>query len=458
MSATEWQDRMKKVYEAVDCNKGEFLDALKELLRRPSVSYTGEGVAECAEQLRNWLESWGVTTRVVPTGGHPVVLGALSPPSASRRVLIYGHYDVKQPGDLSEWETPPFEPVERNGCIYARGATDNKGQLLANALAVRTLHEMEKLPVKVIFLFEGEEEVGSKNLRSFAEAHREELKADLLYASDGPRHFSGRPTVFLGFRGLLRMRLTVRNEVGTHVHSGNFGEIIRNPAWDLVHLLHSMKSPEGEVLIPGYYDDVAPPSPLERQALSNMKGGEEEIRRSLGIERLYGPEGLSMDEKLMFRPTLTLEGFDCGMESTIIPGHATAYLDARLVKDMTPENTFRKIKGHIDAQGVPHATLTRFSSYPPTKTPIDNPFVQIVLDAFENMHAEGILEAPPVLQPTLGGSLGNDIFTETLGLATVWVPYAQPNNGQHGPNEHLRIDHFITGIKMSATALTALGR
>lgn len=449
---------MKEIYEAIDRDKGQFLGELEDLLRLPSVSYTGEGVSECAEHLRDWLSGWGVSAHVVPTGGHPVVLGKLEPPRATRRVIVYGHYDVKQVGDLSEWETPPFEPVEKNGAIYARGAADNKGQLLANAIAARLLHEMGRLPVAVTFVLEGEEEVGSRNFAAFAEAHRKDLKADIYYASDGPRHPSGRPTVRLGNRGNLCMRLTVRNEIGAHVHSGNLGELVRNPAWDLVHLLHTMKTPDGEVLIPGYYDEVAPPNDLEREAMEEIPPVEEKLCRDLGLERVYGPDELSVNEKLMFRPTFTIQGFVCGMESTIIPGHATAYLDARLVKNMTPEGTFEKIKKHVEAQGVSGASITMTRGSLPNKTPLDHPLVRNVIMAFKKMYQEGALDVPPVLLPISGGSnASTQTFTQTLRLPAIVAPYAQPNNGQHGPNEHLRIDHFIAGIKMGAAALTALG-
>jgi acetylornithine deacetylase/succinyl-diaminopimelate desuccinylase-like protein len=298
-------------------------------------------------------------------------------------VLIYGHYDVKQPGDLAEWDAPPFEPVERQGFIFARGAADNKGQLLANILAVRILHHLGKLPVRVVFLLEGEEEVGSKSLPLFIETHREELKADLVYASDGPRHISDRPTIHLGFRGLLKMRLSVQNEVGESVHSGNFGEIIRNPAWDLVQLLASMKTPEGKVTVPGFYDDVAPPSDVERQAMASIPEMNEGVRRRFAFLRGQKPEGHSLDEKLMFRPTLTINGFDSGMESTIIPGHATAFLDVRLVKDMKPAAIFKKLRDHVLGQGLPGVDLQEMSNYPPSKTAADHPMVRLVYRAFE---------------------------------------------------------------------------
>ncbi len=450
---------MKEIYDAIDRRKAEFLETFKDFLRRPSVSSTGEGIAECAEHLRAWLAGWGVSARIVPTGGHPVVLGRLAPPSPVRRVIVYGHYDVKQPGDLSEWETPPFDPVEKDGCIYARGTADNKGQILANAIAVRLLHEAERLRAAVTFVIEGEEEVGSTNFAAFADAHRGELEADIQYASDGPRHLSGRPTVCLGNRGNLCMRLSVRNEIGAHVHSGNLGELVRNPAWDLVHLLQTMKTPEGDVLIPGFYDDAAPSNDLEKEAMANIPDTDEEIRQRLGLERLYGPEHLSAGEKLMFRPTLTIEGFDCGMESTIIPGRATAYLDARLVKNMTPEGTFEKIKKHVEAQGVPGVEIRMTRGGLPSKTPLDHPLVRSVFDAFGKMHEEGQLDAPPVVLPLAGGSnASTHTFTETLGMPAILARYAQPNNGQHGPNERLRIDHFMTGIKMGAAALAALGR
>jgi acetylornithine deacetylase/succinyl-diaminopimelate desuccinylase-like protein len=448
---------VKEVYEAIHRSQKAFVEELKELLRCPSVSYTGEGIYECADFLRRRLESWDISSRVVKTEGYPVVLGTIAPSRPTKTVLIYGHYDVKQPGDLSEWDAPPFDPVERQGFIFARGAADNKGQLLANILAVRILHQLGKLPVRVVFLLEGEEEVGSKGLPLFIETHREELKADLVYASDGPRHFSGRPTIHLGFRGLLKMRLTVQNEVGESVHSGNFGEIIRNPAWDLVQLLASMKTPEGEVTVPGFYDDVAPCSDVERQAMESIPELNEGVRRRFAFLRGHTPEGHWLDEQLMFRPTLTINGFDSGMESTIIPGQATAFLDVRLVKDMTPRSIFERIRDHVLGQGVPGVDLKEMSSYLPSKTAVDHPMVRLIYKAFEEMHQRGSLEGAPVLLPTLGGSLHNDLFTDTLGLPAIWVPYAQPDNGQHGPNEHLQISHFMTGIRMAATALTALG-
>ncbi|MBI3126960.1 MAG: M20/M25/M40 family metallo-hydrolase [Candidatus Tectomicrobia bacterium] len=448
---------MKDVYEAIDRGQEKFIAELNDLLRLPSVSYTGEGISECAAHLCRWLQGWGAEARVVPTKGHPVVLGKVEPPGARRRVIVYGHYDVKQVGDLSEWESPPFEPTERGGAIYARGAADDKGQLLANAIAVRLLKEMGRLPVAVIFVFEGEEEIGCKSFQGFAEAHREELRADLYYASDGPRHTSGRPTVRLGNRGNLCMRLVVRNEIGKHVHSGNFGELVRNPAWDLVHILHTMKDPEGEVLIPGFYDEVAPPSELERQALADIPDDEAEVCRALGISKIYGSPRYSVSEKLFFRPTLTIEGFECGMESTIIPGQAMCYLESRLVKNMTPEGTFEKIKRHVEAQGIPGATLSLTRGSLPNKTPLDHPMVRPVLEAFRRMHREGVLDASPLVMPISGGSnASTQVFNQYLGLPVITTNYSQPNSGQHGPNESIRIDHFMMGIKMGAAALASL--
>lgn len=448
---------MRDIYDAIDRGKEKFIAELKDLLRLPSVSYTGEGIPQCAEHLCRWLQGWGASARVVPTKGHPVVLGKVEPPGAKRRVIVYGHYDVKQVGDLAEWETPPYEPAERDGAIYARGAADDKGQLLANAIAVRLLKEMGRLPAAVTFVFEGEEEIGCKSFQAFAEACQEELRADLYYASDGPRHISGRPTVRLGNRGNLCMRLVVRNEIGAHVHSGNMGEIVRNPAWDLVHLLHTMKAPEGEVLIPGFYDGVAPPTELERRALADIPGDETEVCRKLGISSIYGPRQFSVSEKLFFRPTLTIEGFNCGMESTIIPGQAMCYLECRLVKDMTPEGTFEKIRRHVEAQKIPGATLTLTRSSQANKTPLDHPVVLPVLDALRKMHQEGVLDAPLLVMPISGGSnASTQVFTQYLGLPAITTNYAQPNNGQHGPNENIRIDHFMMGVKMGAAALAAL--
>lgn len=258
------------ILHAIDTRKDDYLDTLFRLLRQPSISTQGIGVDECADLVASILEENGITSRIMPTAGLPVVYGERVVAEDANTILIYGHYDVQPPEPFEEWDSPPFEPTIRDGRIYARGTGDNKGQFVAHILALKLLDDLGIAPrLNVKFLLEGEEESSSPNLPPFVEQNRDLLKADLLYAADGPMHPSNRPIVFFGMRGNLKMEL-VATGANRDLHSGNFGGPAPNPVWKLVDLLSTMRFPDGRVAIEGFYDQVVPPTEYERELLASV--------------------------------------------------------------------------------------------------------------------------------------------------------------------------------------------
>ncbi len=443
-----------RVYEYIDGHRDAFVEELFPLLRQPSISTQDVGVERCAELLREIMAGCGLQARLLPTAGKPVVYGERLGHPQRPTVLVYGHYDVQPVDPLDAWESPPFEPTIRNGRIYARGSGDNKGQHLAQLLAIRAcLATRGELPVNVKVIVEGEEESSSPHLARFAQEHRNLLAADVVYVSDGPVHESGRPLVVLGVRGILYVELQARG-ARSDLHSGNRGGVVPNPAWELVQLLASMRDREGRVLIEGFYDAVRPPTGADLAAVAGLPLDLEAVLRDLGTTRLPPPEGVGYYERLMFRPTLNICGFHSGYggagKKTIIPAAALAKVDMRLVPDQDPDDVFDKFVRHV-ARRAPDVKVERLGSMRPSRTPIENPYTEAVVQAVT--HACG--EAPLVV-PSLGGSLPNYVFTEILGRPCLTVPYANPDESNHAPNENLEIGRYIQGIKTCAAVLHSL--
>src|SRR5215212_1336880 len=249
-------DHLAVISAYVDEHAESMLEQLKVLVRQPSISAQDVGVKECAELLAEMMRADGIDTQILPTAGQPVIVGKGDAVPGAPTVLIYGHYDVQPVDPLEAWHSPPFEPVVRDGRLWGRGTGDNKGQLLAQLLAYRAWNAVAgRPPVNVKFIFEGEEESISPHLADFCRRNRELLQADLVYESDGPVHGSGRQTVSLGVRGVLSVELEARG-ANRDFHSGHGGNLLPNPAWELVHLLGTMRSLDGRILIDGFYDDV----------------------------------------------------------------------------------------------------------------------------------------------------------------------------------------------------------
>jgi acetylornithine deacetylase/succinyl-diaminopimelate desuccinylase-like protein len=444
------------IFAHIAANEQSFIRRVMDYVRHPSISAHNIGIAEVAALLVEHLTGLGFTAEAVPTSGHPMVLGHWNKAPGAPTILLYGHYDVQPPDPLDAWISPPFEPTIRDGRIYARGIGDNKGQHFAQLLAIEShLKVRGTLPCNVIFLLEGEEEVSSPHIASFVAEHRERLKADLVVTSDGPMHPSGRPLVCYGVRGVASFELRAKH-ANRDVHSGNFGGVVPNPIWTLVHLLGTMKNAAGEITIDGLYDRVVPPTDRERAAAAEIPLDPEELKAELGLTRFDAPAERSVAERLMFHSTLTINGFHGGYggpgKKTVLPNEAFVKCDIRLVEAQTPQDVLAKVEAHVKR----HAPEIEFISYGgmlPSKTSLDQPFSNAIRRAV--VTAQGV---EPLLYPCMGGSLPDYAFTKVLGIPAFVVPYANADEANHAPNENLKLECFINGIRMGAALLDEIGR
>jgi acetylornithine deacetylase/succinyl-diaminopimelate desuccinylase-like protein len=438
------------------CRKREQRDLadLFRLIAQPSISAQDIGVRECADLFVAVLEDAGFTARLMPTPAHPVVfaewLGAPGRPT----VLIYGHYDVQPPDPLEEWLSPPFEPTIRDGKLFGRGAGDNKGQIFAQIAAARTwLDVTGALPVNVKLVIEGEEETGSPHLQAFVRQHRDLLAADLVYTSDGPVHDDAHPQVVFGVRGLLYVELRARG-ASHDLHSGNWGGIAPNPAWELVELLGTMRDANGRVAIPGFYDDVRAPTPAVEAAMANFPLDQRAALATVGLDRLPPPDDLGYFDRLMTTPTLNIAGFTSGYggpgAKTVIPATATVKMDMRLVPDQRTDDIFAKFEAHV-ARHAPDTEMFRLGSMEPSYTPLEHPYAGVVRQAV----ATGF-GVSPIDVPLLGGSLPDAVFTQTLGLPSFLVPYANADERNHAPNENIQVARFFAGVRTAAALFAHL--
>jgi acetylornithine deacetylase/succinyl-diaminopimelate desuccinylase-like protein len=464
------------------------VDGFVDFLRSNSVSQEPDRVRVTGEWLAAQLRARGLGGRVIETGGNPAVFGERRVAGATRTVLVYCHYDTK-PIPPKGWLQPnPIEPVFRRGLaedglppvplssvagdelprlfLYARGASDDKGPIWCHLHAIELMDRLGITPsVNVKFIFDGEEEIGSPFFGPFTDAHRDLLAADLVLVTDGPKHGSGRPTITGGARGVMKIELEIE-AARRDVHSGNFS--VPNPAWKLTGLLASMATPDGVPLIEGFEEDVVPPTPAERRMMAELPLDLPAMEKELGVR-------LPADylDRLMFHPTLTIRGLHSGFvgaeANTIIPHRATVSIDIRMVKNQRWEKVYRRLVEHVRAQGftviespdepLPDGLRGRAvrvvdrGGYDPAKTSLDLPISREVIAAIERAHGG----ERAVLMPTAGGSVPIWAFTDILGLPTLLVPYANANNRQHSPNEHLRLDHLFQGVRTTAQLLADLG-
>jgi acetylornithine deacetylase/succinyl-diaminopimelate desuccinylase-like protein len=472
---------------ALSGRRRAIVEGFVELLRLESVSQAPAKVRATGEWLAGVLRARGLEGRVLETGGNPAVFGERRVPGATRTVLIYCHYDTK-PIPPKGWLQPdPITPVFRRGLaetgapiipfeevgdgeldgllLYARGSSDDKGPIWSHLMALELMDAVGFAPsVNVKLILDGEEEIGSPFFGPFTEAHRELLAADVVIVTDGPKHGSGRPTIAGGARGVMKIELEIE-AARRDVHSGNFAA--PNPAWKLSGLLASMATPDGVPLIEGFEDDVVGPTTEERRLMAEFPLDLAALEKDLGV-RLPAD---SLD-RLMFHPTLTIRGLHSGFvgaeANTIIPHTATVSIDIRMVKNQRWSKVYRRLLDHIRAQGftvlespdepLPDELRGRAvrvvdrGGYDPAKTSLDLPVSREVIAAVERAHPD----RRAVLVPTLGGSVPIWAFTDILGLPTLIVPYANANNRQHSPNEHLKLDHLFQGVRTTAQLLTDL--
>ena len=431
------------------------LEDLVGALRIPSISAHGDGLQQSAEYLEHLLARDGWSVEVVEIDGNPIVFAEVGPAGAPA-ILLYGHHDVQPVDPEAAWVTPPFEPTIRDGSIYARGSADNKGQFFCHLLAARALaRQPGGLPVRLKLVLDGQEEVGSPQLPAFIERLRPRLEgARLCLTADGPTRIERRPEVVYGVRGSVMLRLTVRTSE-TDLHSGNWGNLAPSAAWRLAQLLAALKGLDGRVTVPGFYDEAVPPTDAERAALAAIPFSAEEALASIGGSFLDGPPEVPALQRLMFLPTLTVTGIQGGYTGpgfkTVIPSTATALIDVRLVVDQDPTRMFELLRDHL-AQIAPDSTLERLSHYLPSRTAFDEPVAAHVLAAVKRGFGR-----PPLRVPCMGGSLPDGAFATLLGVPVLRVPYGAPDQRNHAPNEHMRLDHLHMGTRTSAALFLGVG-
>jgi acetylornithine deacetylase/succinyl-diaminopimelate desuccinylase-like protein len=445
----------ERVDAVIEDRFDDYREALFSLLRQPSVSATGEGMDAAPELVGDLVDEHGFDDwERIETSHAPLIYAERLAGDDAPTVVFYGHYDVQPPGEAEEWETPAFEPTVRDESIYARGAGDNKGQLSTHVFAVDALVAADAFPdVNVKLLFEGGEESGSLGLREYLDGDAAEIAdADLVYVADGPVHRSGRPTLIYGNRGILSAQLD-HETANTDLHSGNFGGPIPNAATELVEVVSSMVDGD-EVTVDGFHDGVNV-TDADRELVSEIPDDSAEIMADLDLDRLATDEPYY--ERLLLEPTLTVNGLLSGYTGeggkTIIPHESMAKLDMRLVPDQDPDEVFEAVAAHVEREN-PDVQVTKGTSFPPMKTPVDTPASDDVAAALEDVWG-----VDPVEMPVLGGSLPAAYFQEALDpdLPVLVVPYANADQGNHSPNEHLDLEYFRNGIRATAAFLLRYG-
>lgn len=443
------------VFNHIAAHSNTYVERVMDYVRHPSISAHDIGIREVATLLVCHLDTLGFDAELIETEGHPFVLGRRDVDPAKPTVLLYGHYDVQPPDPLDAWVSPPFEPEIRADRIWARGIGDNKGQHFAQLLALEAhLAVTGTLPCNVIFLLEGEEEIGSPRIADFVRDHADRLQADLVVTSDGPLHETGAPVITFGVRGVVSFDLIAKG-ASRDVHSGNFGGVVPNPIWTLVQLLATMKDADGRITVEGITDPVIPPTNLELDAAGCLPLDLDAVMADLGLTTLDRPAERPYWDRLMFHPTLTINGFHGGYggpgSKTVLPNAALAKCDVRLVEPLTPDHVFDRITAHV-ARHAPGVEVVRHAGMLPSKTPMDSPFAPVLIDAVTTARGE-----PPLLYPTVGGSLPDYVWTKILKKPAFVIPYANADEANHAPNENLEVVRFLDGIRCGAALLDRLG-
>lgn len=422
-------------------------EALLRYLRIPSVSAEKRGIGEAVEFLRGLFIEAGLEVSVESAGGPPVVVARGG--SGPRSVLFYNHYDVQPADPLDLWVSPPFEPTVRDGKLFARGVADNKANLIVRIAAARALG---RLPCRVTFIVEGEEEVGSGTLAPFMKKHGKALQSDLCIWESSYRDEKGRQQLVLGCKGLVSGELVARG-ANTDLHSSR-AVIAPNPAWTLAWALTTIKGPDERIKIKGFHDGIRKMTPADRAALRKVPFEEKSLLRQLGLKRfLTGARGDALKRRFFFEPTFNICGFGSGYHGpghkTVLPREARVKFDIRLVPDMDPDAVIAKLRRHLAAH-APDVELEWARGYPPARTPVDDPMVGVVREAAVEAWGPDVVTYP--LMPASGPMY---LFSRTMPCVGIGVGHA--DSRIHAPNESIFVDDFEIGIRHAALLMEKLG-
>lgn len=445
-------------------NEQRYLDELSNFLRIPSVSTLSQhrgDIDRAAQWVADDLKRSGMeNVRVIETTGHPLVYADWLHAPDQPTLLIYGHYDVQPPDPLNEWQTAPFEPSVRNGNLYARGSSDDKGQIFVHLKSVEMLMRKHgSLPVNVRFLVEGEEEVGGEAIEAYVKEHPDELKCNAVMISDGHMFADGLPCIDIGLRGMAYTEVTV-NTAAHDLHSGLYGGAVPNAINTLCHIVARLKDEQGRILVPGMYDDVRPITDAERKQWAALPFDEEEYRqKEVGSPALMGEPGFTALERIGARPTLDANGIIGGFTGegakTVIPATAKCKISMRLVPDQQPMKIFEAFKGYIEKICPEYATVKveMIHSAEPVLLPSDSPYMKTATDTLAEVFGK---EAVFIRG---GGSIPIvSLFSKVLGVSSILMGFGLPDDNLHAPNEKMKLDNVFKGIEASARYMERLGR
>lgn len=436
-------------------NKSWTIKTFKDYLSIPTISAQEKGIREIVDFLVRLFQSIGLKTRVINSGGNPVVYAERIINSKAKTILFYNHYDVQPPEPIEKWISPPFKPTIRQGKLFARGSSDNKGNLIARVSALKYLLEnSNSLNTNIKFLVEGEEEVGSPTLPRFIKKYRSLIKADLCIWESGSRDEKDNPTLSLGCKGICHMELIAQG-AKSDFHSSR-GVIVPNPAWRLIWAINSLKDRDENILIDGFYKRVRKPGITEKKVLREIPFYETEKQRDWGIDNfLKSLKGYALKERYFYQPAINIDGLNAGYQGkghkTVLPRQASAKIDFRLVPNQKPEEVIRLLRRHLDRHGFPDIKITDSRGYPPAQTSPENPYVNLVKEAQERVYHK-----PIVMEPLSAASGPIYLFTPLMPCISIGIGYAGSNI--HAPNENIRLNDLWLGIKCISEILKTLAQ
>lgn len=445
---------LEPVFAWIDAQREAAIADLQRYCRQPSIAAQGVGMEEMAAIVAADLRELGAETVLVATGGYPVAVGRLNGDSP-RRVMIYNHYDVQPPEPLEEWRTPPFEAAIQDGVLYARGVADNKGNVVARMWAARAwLAVHRSLPCGVTFVFEGEEEVGSPHLGDFAAANRALLQADACLWEAGYREPNGSLALYAGLKGMLYVELRSRT-VAYDLHSGN-ANLAPNAAWRLVQTLHSLRDEQGRVLIPGFYEDVRPPSERDLELMRQSPIDAQATMKAWGVDRLLGPsqDPVDLTVQSLFEPTCNIAGIWGGYSGpgtkTVLPATAGAKIDFRLVPDQDPDLILASLRSYLADKGFSDVEVVAMEGTEwPAQSPVETPLMEALARAARTVYGK-----EPRIVPRIAGTGPMEQLCQRYGLPAVGgAGVGNSNSRVHAPNENVRLEDFVLGIKHVAAML-----
>jgi acetylornithine deacetylase/succinyl-diaminopimelate desuccinylase-like protein len=434
---------MERFQAEIDANRGRFLDELKTFCAQPSVAAQGIGLEEMAALVEDRLQGLGAQVqRFEFDGGPPLLYGELG--EGEPTLLVYNHYDVQPPDPLDEWHSPPFEPLVRDGRLFARGVADDKGDLLCRFQAIEAYEAaIGPLPLRIKFLIEGEEEIGSPHLQGFAVKHPDLLQADACLWETGAKDTARRPVLELGVKGICYLEMSVQT-AASDLHS-MWGGVVPNAAWVLVWALDSLKAADDHILVDGLMDHVRPPTDAELAHLASLPFDEEQVKQDFGFANYVGDlSGLDLLVKHFYEPTCTICGLTAGYQGeggkTVLPNTASAKVDFRLVPDLTPELVTDLVRAHLDRRGFKGIDLTGHHGVWPARSSLHDPFVQACAEA-----AEATYGVNPAVYPNSPGS--GPLHTLCQGIPAVMAGVAHANSRLHAPNENIYLEDYFEGIR-----------